>query len=125
MELMPSNKTENLTETEQNEQQNVDFTPISIGKSGQLSEETLIIKLNNWFVIFSAIVITLSLTLLAVCGSFVTYFKIFLSLFGVISILLSFSSWDNLSKTFTSSMIFSKISEIFELFLSCNNSLNL
>ena len=88
MELMPSNKTENLTETEQNEQQNVDFTPISIGKSGQLSEETLIIKLDNFFAIFGAIVITLFFTLLAVCSSFDIYFKIILFLFGVISSLI-------------------------------------
>ena len=90
MELMNtpihSNKNENLIEVEQNTPQNVNINQYFTPTDAPLSEETFIIKFQNWPFIFIGAILSIFLNL-AIFSSFDLYYKIFLSSVGIILLL--------------------------------------
>lgn len=81
---MHSNKSENLIDEEQNKQQNVNINDFFNEKNAQSSGETLIIKIENYPIIFIAGSIFLLMTLIAIFSTFIFYFRIFLFLLGIL-----------------------------------------
>ena len=92
MELMNtpihSNKKENLIEAEQNTPQNVNINQYFTPTDAHLSEETFIIKFQNWPFIFIGAFCFIFLNLFAIFVDLYLYYKIFLSSVGVILLLI-------------------------------------
>ena len=92
MELMNtpihSNKKENLIEAEQNTPQNVNINQYFTPTDAHLSEETFIIKFQNWPFIFIGAFCFIFLNLFAIFVDLYLYYKIFLSSVGVIFLLI-------------------------------------